>query len=366
MLIEEICQCFQIKGDYIGCEILCGGHINTTFLVSFLREGVEKKYIVQKVNKFVFKHPDKVMSNISKVTEYIRNEIKKTEATSKNKVLHYLTTLDGEYYTIDEKHEYWRCYRFIDDSVTFDNPNDLQILNECGKAFGIFQNYLNNFKVEDLYITIPNFHNSINRYNLLRKSIRKDKYKRYKKVKWLCDELFAIEDIVTTMTKMQQKGRLRTRVTHNDTKCNNVLYSKNDLKYLTVIDLDTIMPGLVGFDYGDAIRYSCNNSKEDETNLKKVFLDFDKFKSFSTGFLENVKDSLTKDEINTLTLGAITMTAEVAVRFITDYLDGDVYFRIYYPGQNYFRARCQLKLAKDMIDKKDLMDEIVNNIIQGE
>ncbi|MBR2385200.1 MAG: phosphotransferase, partial [Clostridia bacterium] len=255
---------------------------------------------------------------------------------------------------------FWRCYRFIDDSVTFNSTENLNIIEETGRAFGEFQLYLTDYPVSDLFISIPHFHNTENRYKIFKEAIEADAGKRKVNVQEEIDEYLALEELATQMYKMQKRGELKLRVTHNDTKCNNVLFDKSTLKHLCVIDLDTVMPGLAGFDFGDAIRFTANSANEDEVDLSKVYLDLNKFEAFTKGFMETIKETFTEREIKTLVLGAITMTLECGVRFLTDYLDGDKYFKVNYPDHNLVRCRCQLALAKDMIDKRDLMEQIVD------
>ena len=361
--IEKICRKFGIDGEYLSYELLTNGHINTTYKVYFVRRGEVKDYILQRINVYVFKNPEAVMENIVKVTEYIREKIKATGVSAKRYVLHYQPTENGKYYFVDEKDGFWRCARFIDDSVTYNETDDLGIIEECGKAFGDFQLKLADFPVKQLYITIPHFHNTVMRFEAFDNAVKENAAGRADEVKADIGEYKALEETATEMYKMQRRGELPLKVTHNDTKCNNVLFDKGSGKYLCVIDLDTVMPGLVGFDFGDAIRFIANSAKEDEKDLSKVSLDLDKFEAFAKGFIGKVGAELTENEKNTLALGAITMTLECGVRFLTDYLNGDVYFKTEYDEHNLDRARCQLALAKDMIGKYSEMKNIVSKYL---
>lgn len=358
--IKRICDKFVLSGEYRAFEQLTSGNINKTFKVYYFRNGELKDYILQNVNTYVFKEPIKLIENISSITEHIRAKIKSTGISAKRYVLHYSQTNSGDYYFIDEDGSFWRCYRFIDDSVTFNSTENLNIIEETGRAFGEFQLYLADYPVSDLFISIPHFHNTENRYKIFKEAIEADAGKRKVNVQEEIDEYLALEELATQMYKMQKRGELKLRVTHNDTKCNNVLFDKSTLKHLCVIDLDTVMPGLAGFDFGDAIRFTANSANEDEVDLSKVYLDLNKFEAFTKGFMETIKETFTEREIKTLVLGAITMTLECGVRFLTDYLDGDKYFKVNYPDHNLVRCRCQLALAKDMIDKRDLMEQIVD------
>ncbi len=358
--IREVCNRFALQGEYLGFEVMNSGHINSTYKVNFFRDNQRKDYILQKVNTYVFQDPVGVMNNISSVTEFIRKKIKEKQATAKRNVLHYSLTVDGEYYTYTDDGGFWRCYRFIDDSVCFLRTDDLRIIEESGRAFGEFQLYLADYPVDKLSIVIPHFHNTVRRYQAFRDAIAHDEAKRVQELGKEIEEYFAYEEIATRCYRMQKEGILPLRVTHNDTKTSNILFDKDTLEHLSVIDLDTVMPGLVAFDFGDAIRVAASTAYEDEKDLSKVALDISKYEAFTKGFVLSVKDSLLQAEKETLALGAIAMTVECGMRFLTDYVNGDKYFKIHYPDHNLVRARCHLVLAKDMIEHLDEMQAIVD------
>ena len=357
--ILDVCRVFNIRGEYRYFEVINSGHINTTYCVYFFRNGELKDYILQKVNTYVFKNPIEVMENISSVTEYIRAKIKATGVTAKRSVLHYSVTEEGEYYTFMPDGEFWRCCRFIDDSVSFEQTDDLTIIEESGKAFGAFQMHLIDYPVEKLHIVIPHFHNTVNRYNDLRIAAEKNAAGRLDEVRDALEGYLQLEELATKTYRQQKQGILPLRVTHNDTKTSNVLFDKQTKKYLSVIDLDTVMPGLVAFDFGDAIRVAASTVDEDEKDLSKVAIDLEKYEAFTRGFVGQVKDVITAAELQSLALGALAMTAECGARFLTDYLNGDKYFRIHYPDQNLARARCHLALSQDIVKKLDTMQDIV-------
>lgn len=362
--IKEVCDIFCIQGEYCGYEMVNTGHINTTYKVYFKRRGEIKDYILQKVNTYVFRNPIGVMENISSVTEYIRAKIKQKQATAKRNVLHYAKTEEGKYYTYLNDGSFWRCCRFIDDSVCLETTDDLGIVENAGKAFGEFQMYLSDYPVQDLHIVIPHFHNTVNRYEKFRHSIEEDVLKRAKDVQDVIDGYLELEEVATRLYRLQKQGVLPLRVTHNDTKPSNVLFDSETLEHLSVIDLDTVMPGLVAFDFGDAIRVIASTGEEDERDLSKVALDIQKYEAFTRGFVHKVKGVLTQAEKETLALGAVAMTAECGLRFLTDYLDGDVYFKIHYLGQNLARAKCHLVLARAMVKQLDEMQAIVDKYIK--
>ncbi len=357
--LKFVCEKFGIAGEYLYSERVPNGHINDTFVVYYLRDGEKKDYIVQRLNTFVFKRPKEVMQNITSVTEYVREKIKQTRPTAKRYVLHYQYVKNGDGFFIDDEGGFWRCCRYIDDSVTYNETDDLKIIEESGRAFGEFQKQLSDYPAGDLFITIPHFHNTVNRYELFKSAIEADKCGRKKEIEAEIQAYFAFENLATKMYKMQKAGELPLRVTHNDTKCNNVLFDGESHKHLAVIDLDTVMPGLTAFDFGDAIRFIANSCAEDEKDCSFARLDFSKYEAFVKGFITEVKGSLTKNERATMALGALTMTVECGMRFLTDYLEGDVYFKTDYDKHNLVRSRCQLALAKNMRDNLDKMQKIV-------
>lgn len=357
--LKSVCEKFKIGGEYLYSEKVNNGHINDTFVVYYMRRGEKKDYIVQRLNTFVFKKPKEVMQNITSVTEYVREKIKLTRPTAKRYVLHYQYVETGDGFYIDEDGGFWRCCRYIDDSVTYNETDNLNVIEESGKAFGEFQRQLADYPVETLFIPIPHFHNTVNRYALFRAAIENDKCGRKSSVQNEINAYLGFEELATKMYKMQASGELPLRVTHNDTKCNNVLFDGVTHEHLAVIDLDTVMPGLVAFDFGDAIRFIANTCAEDEKDLSLVKLDFAKYEAFARGFMGEVSDSLTENERLTMALGALTMTVECGMRFLTDYLEGDVYFKTDYAEHNLVRSRCQLALAEDMRENLDKMQAIV-------
>ena len=357
--IYELCKTFGINGEIVGVSILSSGHINSTFKVDVDENGSMKSYIVQKVNDYVFKKPEELMENIINVTDFIAKK-----KSSKSKTLKFLKTQEGKGITkVDD--EYFRIYEFVPNTETYDITQNQSIIYETGLAFGEFQEMLSDYPAATLHETIPNFHNTIDRFNNFENAINNNFAGRVELVVEPIADFLALRDTATKMTQMQLDGILPQRVTHNDTKCNNVLFDTNTKKHACVIDLDTVMPGLAGFDFGDAIRFIANTATEDEKDLSKVELDLGKFEAFTKGFVDGCGHSLTTQEIETLSLGAITITTECGVRFLTDYLDGDRYFKINYPEHNLDRALCQLKLAQDMISKQDEMRRIVQKCMTG-
>lgn len=357
--IREVCEKFQIQGEYRSHELLSNGHINTSYMVVFDRNGSKKEYILQKVNTYVFRDPVAVMENISSVTEYVRAQIKRTQTTAKRNVLHYAKTAEGEYYTITEDGAFWRCCRYIEDSVCLEWTDNLTVVENAGRAFGEFQRHLAEYPVKDLHIVIPHFHNTVMRFETFKKSVAEDLLNRKQAVQVWIDGYLQLEEIATRLYRLQREGVLKLRVTHNDTKLSNVLFDNANLQHLSVIDLDTVMPGLVACDFGDSIRVIGSTGAEDEQDLSKVALDMVKYEAFTRGFVGALSGGMTQAEKDTLALGAIAMTVECGIRFLGDYLDGDKYFRVHYPEQNLVRAKAHLVLAQDMVKKLDEMQAIV-------
>lgn len=358
--IREVCERFCIAGEYRNCEIVNSGHINTTYRVYFFRNGAMKDYILQRVNTYVFKDPVSVMDNIASVTEFIRGKIKQKQTSAKRNVLHYSKTKDGQYYTFTDDGGFWRCCRYIDNSICFTKTDNLKVIEESGKAFGGFQLYLSDYPVEKLNIVIPHFHNTICRYDAFKDAIKCDEAGRVAQVQAEIDGFMQLEEIATKPYRMQRAGILPLRVTHNDTKTSNILFDENTFEHLSVIDLDTVMPGLVAFDFGDAIRIAASTGEEDEQDLEKVAVDMEKYEAFTRGFVSTVGNNITQAEKDSLALGAIAMTTECGVRFLTDYLNGDKYFKIHYNTQNLARARAHLVLARDMCKRLQEMQDVVN------
>lgn len=357
--IRAVCQKFDIKGEFRSFERVNGGHINTTYRVYFFRDGEIKDYILQQINTNVFKDPVAMMDNISSITEYIRAKIKQKQATAKRNVLHYSKTQEDHYYTYMDDGSFWRCCRFINGSVCFEYVEDLAVVEGAGRAFGEFQIYLNDYPVQNLNIVIPHFHNTIMRFEALREAIKENAAGRFSEVEGLIQDYFQLEEIATRPYRLQRQGVLPLRVTHNDTKPSNILFDEETKNPLSVIDLDTVMPGLVAFDFGDAIRVIASTAAEDERDLSKVALNMEKFEAFTKGFVGALGEYLLDAEKQSLALGAVAMTTECGIRFLTDYLNGDSYFRIHYPDQNLVRAKCHLKLAQDMVNKLEEMQGIV-------
>lgn len=350
--LKHILKTFKIEYEVIGFNEVKMGHINSTYKVfAKTNQNEYKQYIVQRLNTYVFKNPKAVMRNIDLITTHIRN-------INTAKALHFHHTIDGKNYFI-EGNNFWRLYTYMDGIAIDSNINE-EIMFQCGRAFGQFQNQLHDFDATKLEEIIPDFHNTTKRYQAMLESVATDPLDRVEKCKEEIKYIVESKDLALKLDSLKALGELPIRPTHNDTKTNNVLLDTKTHEPLIVIDLDTVMPGLIMHDFGDAIRYGANTAAEDEKDLTKVKLSLPFYEAFTKGFISEVGSSLSKTEIDNMALGAIAMTFELSTRFLKDYIDGDKYFKISYPEHNLIRAKCQLTLLKDMISHYQEMKDIVN------
>ena len=355
MHIEPAAYAFLLDGVPEKCEVFGHGHINHTLK---LTTDTGAEYVLQQINTYVFKDPVRLMENVSAVTRFLHDRVE-----DPRHALHLLPTREGKYYHVDDQGQYWRCYDFVG-GFCLDLPETDEDFYQSAIAFGRFQTLLSDFPAETLYETIPEFHNTTDRYRQFRESVAADAVGRAAGVKADIDFLLEREDLACTLQNMRQEGLLPLRVTHNDTKLNNVLLDRVTRKALCVLDLDTVMPGLSLYDFGDSIRFGAATAAEDEPDLSKMALDLHLFEVYTRGYLE-AANALTDTEIAMLPMGALAVTLELATRFLKDYLDGDLYFKTAYPEHNLVRARTQMKLAWDMQQKWDEMNRIVALVNQA-
>ncbi|MBQ7656543.1 MAG: aminoglycoside phosphotransferase family protein [Clostridia bacterium] len=359
--LQQVGEGFHIKGPFFSYEEVSHGNVNRTYKANYVRDdgtgmAVIKSYLVQRVNTYAFRNPIQLMENIDLVTEYIRE--KQPDKVS----LHYHHTDENngrKTYLMDEDDSFWRICNYVP-SVTFDTCDDLHVVRNAGEAFGEFQMVLSDFDASRLYYTIPDFHNTRKRYETLIQDAEADPYGRVAEVREELDWLLSVQDMACRLTDMYNAGKLPLRVTHNDTKINNVLFDEITHDALVVVDLDTVMPGLVGHDFGDAIRFAANFVEEDSTDYGKAGINLNIFWAFAEGFLKYTAKTLTDNEISTLGLSCFVLACELATRFLDDYILGDKYFNVKKEKHNLVRTRCQIALAKDMLEKMDAMQAIVN------
>lgn len=344
---------FDLEGETSSIEENHNGHINDTFVVSTSQQNGEKKrYIVQRVNNDVFPCVEGVMSNIELVLSYMREKIANSGGDPKKGAMTLIKTKNGGSYHKDNEGNYFRCYLYLEGTKSY-NSADATIFGKSGYAFGKFQRDLSGFDTSKLYEVIPHFHDTEKRYADLLKAIDEASEERKSEAKEQIERAIAHKHLASALVG---KG-LPIRVTHNDTKLNNVLFYEDGSS--CVIDLDTIMPGLSLYDYGDSIRFGANEAKEDEVDLSKVKLSLENFASYTKGYIEGAGDGLTKEEISLFPEAGMTLTYECGIRFLTDFLSGDTYFKTQYPGHNLVRAKDQFALVDDMERKLDEMRSII-------
>lgn len=336
----DLANRFLLEGSPITCERYGSGHINETYLVT---TDAPHRYILQKVNHHVFTDVPALMENIFAVTQYLARQDPDPRHSLK-----LVPTADGRPYFLDAQGEYWRVYEYITGGICLNRAGTADDFYQSAVAFGRFQTLLADFPAHTLHETIAHFHDTPARYQALHQAVRTDAKGRLSGVRPELDAALAYEAEAATMVRMLAEGALPLRVTHNDTKLNNVMLDERDHSPLCVIDLDTVMPGLVANDFGDSIRFGASTADEDETDLSRVSLSLPLYHTYTEGFLRVCGAHLTPLERETLPLGAKLMTLENGVRFLTDYLNGDIYFTIHRPAQNLDRCRTQLALIRDM------------------
>ena len=352
MDVKKLASAFVLNGNPISWREFGHGHINSTFKIT-TDTGCE--YVLQKINKYVFRNPPRLMGNVVAVTDYLRQRV-----DDPKKALHVIMTKRNHAYYRDGEGDFWRMYDFLQ-GFCLDAPESDEDFYQSGVAFGQFQELLSDFPAETLFETIPEFHNTVDRYRQFKASLEIDPLDRLASVREEVDFVLAREELGSTLQKMREAGELPLRVTHNDTKLNNVMLDRKTRKALCVLDLDTVMPGLSAHDFGDSIRFGAATAAEDEQDLSKMTLDLHMFEVYTRGFLESAT-KLTDKEVEVLPLGALIMTLEVGLRFLKDYIDGDLYFKTSYPEHNLVRARTQLKLVADMEEKMEDMNRIVAKV----
>ena len=358
--IAEVIGNFQYNGRLMrGCAY-GNGHINDTYLLTFQISGMGNiKVILQKMNKDVFKQPTELMENVMGVTAYLREQIIKNGGDPERETLNVIPAYDGKPYYRDSYGDYWRSYKFITGATSYDQVEKPDDFYQSAVSFGNFQRLLADYPADTLHETIKGFHDTKARFEVFKKAVEADVCGRAAFVKDEIDFVLAHEDVANILGDMQAKGELPLRVTHNDTKLNNIMIDDKTGKGICVIDLDTVMPGLAVNDFGDSIRFGASTAAEDEQDLSKVSCDMDLFDIYTKGFVEGCDGKLTAKEIEMLPVGAKVMTFECGMRFLTDYLEGDHYFKIHREGHNLDRCRTQFKLVKDMEEKWDTMNAIV-------
>jgi len=350
--LREIISKFNITD---GATPYGDGHINDTYVTNI----GSKRYILQRINHSIFKNPQQVMENIFNVTEHLRKKIVEGNGDPNRETLTVIKTLDDKFFYKTDEGDYFRMYKFIEGAKTYQMVEQPIHFYNAAKAFGRFQKLLADFPANQLFETIPNFHNTKMRFENLLIAIKEDKVGRCANVQAEIDFALKRGGDVSLILDAIEAGNVPVRVTHNDTKYNNIMIDDITGEGVCVIDLDTVMPGSLLYDYGDALRFGTNTAEEDEVDLENVNCDLNLFEHFTKGYLEELKDDLTEAELELLAFSAKLMTFECGIRFLTDYLNGDTYFKIHRPQHNLDRTRNQFKLVFDMEEKMEIMKEVV-------
>jgi len=340
-ILKKTFNKFLCSGKFKNAKTLVSGYINETHLIETEEENTPD-YVLQKLNHHVFPNIPELMNNKVKVTEHLK---KKKSSNQVN--LRFFKTNEGLYYYHDDSGNYWNLMEYIPNSKVLEKTENVQQAEEGGKAFGNFIRLLDDFPAQEIYEIIPNFHKMSSRYQQFDEALKKAGEERKQKANIWIEQVLASREEMQQLEKLYENGEIPMRVTHNDTKLSNILFDKND-KALCIIDLDTLMPGIVHYDFGDSIRTICSAVSEDEPNLDLVGFNMDYYKAYRKGFLSKLEDKLSAKEIELLPLAAKTITFIMGLRILTDYLNGDVYYRIKYPEHNLHRASNQLTLVKRM------------------
>lgn len=357
-MIDAIIKQYFNPSKVESIEPYGNGHINNTFLITF----PEKKYILQEINKTVFNNPARVMKNIEAVTRHLKKKAIYEGKNPNRAVLNVVYTLDNKEIVCYKEH-YYRCYEYIEDATTYEQVENNEMFYEMGKVVGEFQKLLMDFDSSVLSAPIKNFHNTPKRFETFLKICKKDAYKRAQSCENEIDFVLNREEKMSVITELLDYNLIPLRVTHNDTKLNNIMFDSKTKKALCLIDLDTVMPGSILYDYGDGLRLGASTALEDEENLDLVDVNLELFEAYTRGFLEEAKEILNQYEIDNLLNGYYILTLECGMRFLTDYLNNDQYFKISKKDHNLIRAKNQFKLVLEIENKEKELKNIINKIL---
>ncbi len=358
-ILAEVLDAYDFPATLLGAARYGQGHINDTFcVVCQPQEGDAVRYILQGLSLAAFPHPDELMENFIGITSYLREKIIAAGGDPLRETLSLVKTKEGKDYYTDTNGKVWRLTPFIENTDCFQSATP-ELFEASARSFGRFQYMLQGYPAETLHEAIVNFHNTEDRFAKFEAALAADKLDRAKDIAPEIQFVMDRKADCSVALQALREGKLPLRVTHNDTKLNNILIDRTTGEGICVIDLDTTMPGLSINDFGDSIRFGANHSKEDEKDLSKVNFDIDLYEAYTRGFLEGARGSLTQGELEYLPWGARLMTLECGIRFLTDYLDGDHYFRIHRPEHNLDRCRTQFKLVKDMEEQFGAMAAVI-------
>jgi len=359
-MTEEVISNFQFPGTVTEVIPYGSGHINDTYRVTCVSEDKCRRYALQRMNKEIFRQPVELMENVIGITQWIRRKVIEAGGDPEREALNIVCAKDGRAYYVDSTGEYWRSYLFVEGTTSYDQVERPEDFYESARAFGHFQQLLADYPAKSLHETIPDFHNTVSRFAQFQRAVEQDACGRAKNVEQEIAFVTEREAFMHTLCDLERDGVLPTRVTHNDTKLNNVLIDTATGRAICVVDLDTVMPGLAVNDFGDSIRFGASTGAEDEPDLDKIWCDLELYELYTKGFIEGCGGALTDAELDNLPIGAIMMTLECGMRFLADYLEGDHYFKIHREGHNLDRARTQFKLVADMEKKLPQMRAIAD------
>ncbi len=361
--LKEVCALFRIYGEFISALPYGGGHINDTFQVTYNQGGTMVHYTLQRINTNVFKKPLELMENIMRVTEHIHTKIESAANGATGRyALQLVRSQHGKPYAFGPDGYMWRCYLFIEHTRTYDVLENTNMAYQAAKAFGGFQLDLVDLPGSRLHEVIPDFHHTPKRIAALKNAVHNDRFGRLKEVRKEVDFVLEREADCGILLNLNASGDIPERITHNDTKLNNVLLHNETSEGVCVIDLDTVMPGLVHYDFGDMLRTGTSPAAEDEMDLNKVYMQFEMFEALLRGYLSQTGSFLTNAEREYLPFAGKLITLEIGTRFLTDYLDGDIYFKIHREKHNLDRCRTQFKLVASMEQQADAMMNLLHNI----
>ncbi len=365
-LVHGIADQFAIEGQYVGGEEVKSGHINSTYLVTYeLGDGGRRRYILQRINEKVFKDPLAVMRNVECVTSHINWKVLRRKRDLGGQTLNLYPHKTGRFYGYGEGGGIWRCYNYFEGCQTYDVVKNTRQAFEAGHAFGAFQDLVSDLPSDEIVETIPDFHDTRQRYEALMEAEERDSCGRVAEVQPELEFVRRNEDAVDRLLRLQGEGDLPLRITHNDTKINNVLFDMETDEAVCVIDLDTVMPGLSLYDFGDLVRTATNPAAEDERDITKVEMRIGVFEALVEGYLASAGGVLNEAEIAQMAFSGRLISIELGMRFLTDHLNGDQYFRVHRENQNLDRARTQLRLAEQIGEREEEMNAFVLKVARA-
>lgn len=361
--LQATFQKFQVYGSFLECRPYGSGHINDTYVAAYSQSGTRIRYIFQRINHRVFQAPEALMENIQRVTEEARRRLLAAKVPDiSRRSLQVVPARTGEPYVRDAEGNYWRCYPFIEGAQTYDVIQNDRQAYEAARAFGEFQGLVANMPGGRLHETIVNFHHTRSRFDKLKAAAAADSQGRLKEVQDEWNFFQEREGLTDVLLDLQASGAIPERITHNDTKLNNVMIDNGTETAICVIDLDTVMPGLALYDFGDLVRTATSPAAEDEKDVSKVRMQMPKFEALVGGYLSSAKGFLNEAEIAHLAFSGKLITLEIGIRFLTDYLEGDTYFKIKRPEHNLDRARTQIALVRSIEEQEEEMNRLVQHL----